>query len=101
MCILRVCVCVVVCDVCEAVTCAHPVVEGVLWAGEAAVVAAVVLRGHRPTGGEGPGQGASGGAGWAVLAERRRPAASRDLLQGQCGIAHSSDVHLLPGITDI
>lgn len=72
-----------------------------LWAGKATVVAAVGLRGQGPAGGEGPGHGATGGAGGCVVPKDRRPAASRALLQGQRGIAQSSDGHLLSGITDV
>lgn len=68
----------------------HPVVEGVLWASEATEVAAVSLC----------GKGASRRAGGRTLAKHWvRP--HRSLLQGHCGIAHSSEVHLLSGITHI
>lgn len=68
----------------------HPVVEGVLWASKATEVAAVSLC----------GKGTGGRAGCRTLAKHWvRPC--RSLLQGHCGIAHSSEVHLLPGITHI
>lgn len=77
----------------------HPSVEGVL-GGRHAVVTAVGLGGHKPWGGQGTNVGACGGAGGRVLAERGG-GAGWDVLQGQRGIGHSSNVHLLPGSTDI
>lgn len=77
----------------------HPVVEGVLGAGHAAVVAAVGLGGHHAGGVEGAGEGGGGGAGRRVLAEHRG-GAGRGVLQGQRGIRTSSG-HLLSGRTHV
>lgn len=72
----------------------HPVVEGVLGPRHAAEVGAVGLWRHVS------GEGAGGRAGGRVLVVARlRP--GHGVLQGQRGIGHPPDVHLLPGRSHI
>jgi len=70
----------------------HPVVKGVLRTGHPTEVGAVRLRR------QGSGEGARRGAGGRRLAVARMET-GRCLLQ--CGIGHSSQVHLLPGRSHI
>lgn len=78
----------------------HPVVEGVLGPGHAAVVTAVGLRRDHAGGVEGSVEGGGGRASRGLLTVDGG-GAGRVLLQGQRGIGHPTDVHLLPGCSDV
>lgn len=66
----------------------YPVVEGMLRASQATVLAAVGLGGQA-------GGRQCGGAAWKVLAEGGWHALGGGVLEGQCGIGHAAEMHLL------